>query len=496
MAFDKRKGVKLAGVVLSGSLVLSAPLSVAAQGAETVPETAAHQKEEKTETVVFLNTAPSSDAEKQGPYDGQAVHSMDEVLNLLGEKEEGPAKFEMLSEETRILVLCGETVLSAEEQKIMDELGVLVMTDTEYEAAEKAKAEAEKAKAEAEKKEAEAEKKEADNKADQNTAAGAELQEPVIPPAAAGTEEPPAFLWEAPQVILSGSDKSPAKDTRETVEEEAELNSDETTVDAAEKEAEDKGSIGTSGILLPGFSAPTGVVDEAASEEENSETADKNEAADKTEVTDKEAAEETEITDKKAAADKTEATEDIADSAEDSEATDEEEVEDVVEEEVVYTLFALFNEAEPFNEVADTEAEDLNPMVVDAELESEETSVEVPSVLALPGTDLVGGGTSGVGGGSKPSTPSKPSQPAQTPSSSGSSSAGSSSSGNTATGNTSAGTQTPAPAPQNTTSSGKPVIQTGDASNRTLWGLSAGISGAMAAYFAVQWRKLKNALSK
>lgn len=449
MAFDKRKGVKLAGVVLSGSLVLSAPLSVAAQGAETVPETAAHQKEEKTETVVFLNTAPSSDAEKQGPYDGQAVHSMDEVLNLLGEKEEGPAKFEMLSEETRILVLCGETVLSAEEQKIMDELGVLVMTDTEYETAEKAKAEAEKAKAEAEKKEAEAEKKEADNQADQNTAAGAELQEPVIPPAAAGTEEPPSFLWEAPQVILSGSDKSPAKDTRETVEEEAELNSDETTVDAAEKEA----------------------------------------------------AEETEDTDKEAAADKTEATEDIADSAEDSEATDEEEVEDVVEEEVVYTLFALFNEAEPFSEVADTEAEDLNPMVVDAELESEETSVEVPSVLALPGTDLVGGGTSGVGGGSKPSTPSKPSQPAQTPSSSGSSSAGSSSagsssSGNTATGNTSAGTQTPAPAPQNTTSSGKPVIQTGDASNRTLWGLSAGISGAMAAYFAVQWRKLKNALSK
>lgn len=406
MTFDRKNGAKLAGVVLSGTLVLGGVVPVAAQLPEKVQETAGHQTEEKEEVIVFLNTSDLSENEEKGPFDEQAVQSLEEALAQFGiTDEEKPQNSDEKKEQSLILVLCGETELSKEDNDLLAEYEISIMNEDSYQEMLKAREAAEKEKEE--------EKKETTLP---------EIPQLVVP----GTEEKadteettPPPIWIAPQITITNPVESPA-------------------VNAGEATTED-----------------------TASEETITEETDE----DVTEVI-------------PVVSEQEEITEEVA--------------------EPVYTLFSFFALDDGSEETAEVvPEEEITAMALEssetAEIETtEEEIVEEshPVLFALPGIDLVGNGTSGVGGGSKPSsskpssntTPSKPSSNATT---SGSSASGSSSTGSSVS-------NTPAVSvPQTVKPSNPGVIQTSDSSNRTLWGLSAGISGAMAAFFAAQWRKLR-----
>lgn len=454
MSYNRKNSVKFASAVLTGALVLTGAVPAAAQTPDSNLETEAATAEVK-EKIVFLSTADA----KESHYREQAVHSMEEALAQFEDaKKEDPAKAEPIQKEKKILILCTGTEVSDEEKKELEEKEISLMTEADYEAALKAKEEA--AKKEAEK----------EIVVEVPVIAGPVAEEPVIESPA--VEEPaedsaPSFIWKAPEIHNDTPSKEEGAQT-------AEQNKDDSST----------------GILLPGFSLPSGVTKEepAAETEKEKESADKTESETSADAEVKDDAES-----EKEAKDGVETETEVED---DADAEKEAEAEET--EEVVFNLFAFFDEELVVDSV---EEENVAPVMLAAEsadtteknplVEKEENSAtveETPSVMLLPGIDLVGNGTSGVGGGSKPS-----SQTGSTPS--GNTSTGNTSTGNTASNSTvgngsgsSSGTKTPAPAPA---APQRGIVQTGDASNRPFWGLTAGISGAMAAYFAAQWRRFR-----
>lgn len=449
MTFDRKNGVKLAGVVLSGTLVLGGVVPVAAQLPENVQEAARHQTEEKEEVIVFLNTSGLSDHEEKGPFDEQAVQSLEEAFALFGITDEEepqktePQKTEEEKEQSLILVLCGKTELSEEENVLLAEREISIMTEDSYQEMLKAREAAEK----------------------EEEKSLPEIPQLILP----GTEEKvnteetaPPPIWIAPQITITNPVGSPAE-TAEENPADIPLWTEPGTETPAETPSEEAPSEFT-GVLLPGFSIPSGEqsgteVKEEPTEEETvpEETAPVEEVPEETPFV----------------PEQEETTEEV--------------------EEPVYTLFSFFSLDDGADETAEVIPEDeLTAMALEssetAEIETAESETleeSHPVLFALPGIDLVGNGTSGVGGGSKPAPTPAPSRPATNPTPSGSSASGSSSAGSSVS-------NTPAVSvPQTVKPSNPGIIQTGDASNRTLWGLSAGISGAMAAFFAAQWRKLR-----
>lgn len=453
MSFDKKSSVKFASAVLTGALVLGGAYPVAAETPGNNLETEAAETEAK-EKVVFLAIAE----EKESHFAGDAVHSLEEALAQFGDqenqKEEGPAKFEPIQNVKKILVLCTGTEVSDEEKKLIEEEGISLMSEADYEAAQKAKEEA--AKKEAEKEiEKEIEKEEVVE------------TETVIDPVVeeADQQTTGSLIWEKPQ----SSADTQAKEEIPQI--------------SVKDEVAPQNPV-------KGETAPqTSVKEETAAGTSAAQT-DANKA-------DKEQTTLDITTDNRK--EETETAEDEAESA-DQEVEKETEATEVV----VYDLFAMFGVEETVVERTSAEevvpamlsaetadAEDVNPLV-----EKEETSdltEETPSVMLLPGIDLVGNGTSGGSNkpASKPTTPSGSTTGSNTGSSTaaGNSSSGSGNSSASSAPATSAGASKPSSTAAAVTGTG--TVKTGDASNRPFWGLSAGISAAMAAYFVAQWRRFR-----
>ncbi len=512
MAYNRNNSVRLAGVVLSGTLALAGAVPAAAQTTGPALEAEAHQEDEKQETVAYLlKEGDQSDSD----FVQQAVSSFEEVWKIFS-AEEGDEDAE--AESVKILVLCGSTSLTEEELHRLAELQVTVVTEAAYQAAledEESDQEEDEVPASEIKETEQVQEEQKTDTADhsvQNSSDTDQVEElPVlIIPGTEQVQEEKPFIWEAPKIILK-----PAKQQDTTVDagETAGADSAEQAADQSESAAEstavpfepvitdtaEQQSSSQTGILLPGFSVPTGVTEEQADSETEIETVEESEdaaadeaddAAAETEdaATDEagDAAAETEDAATDEAGDAAVETEDAAtDEAGDAESDSAEEADETEEVEVIYNLFSLFTTDESFNlaeskitaaaeipeavdETADTEtadASDTNPLV---ETETEETQTIV--LMSLPGIDLVGGGTSSVGGGTSgsSSTGSASSGTGSTSgSNTGSSSSGKGTSSSSSTGSTS-GSST------GSTSSGKGTSSSGSAGSTS--GSSAGSS--------------------
>ncbi len=552
MAYNRNNSVRLAGVVLSGTLALAGAVPAAAQTTGPALEAEAHQEDEKQETVAYLlKEGDQSDSD----FVQQAVSSFEEVWKIFS-AEEGDEDAE--AESVKILVLCGSTSLTEEELHRLAELQVTVVTEAAYQAAledEESDQEEDEVPASEIKETEQVQEEQKTDTADhsvQNSSDTDQVEElPVlIIPGTEQVQEEKPFIWEAPKIILK-----PAKQQDTTVDagETAGADSAEQAADQSESAAEstavpfepvitdtaEQQSSSQTGILLPGFSVPTGVTEEQADSETEIETVEESEDAAADEADD--AAAETEDAATDEAGDAAVETEDAAtDEAGDAESDSAEEADETEEVEVIYNLFSLFTTDESFNlaeskitaaaeipeavdETADTEtadASDTNPLV---ETETEETQTIV--LMSLPGIDLVGGGTSSVGGGTSgsSSTGSASSGTGSTSgSNTGSSSSGKGTSSSSSTGSTSGSSTGSTSSGKGTSSSGSAgstsgssagsssgnstasgssaaaqaadsarpgMVQTGDSSRRNLWGVSAGVSGLLAGLFTLQWKK-------
>lgn len=529
MAFNRKNGVKLAGVVLSGTLVLAGTVPAgAAQVSGQTQEEAAHRTEEQKEIVVFLNTADSEEQKEKGSSDKQAVHSLEEALAALGTGEEEPEVKKY--EGKRLLVLCGGTELSEEETALLAEKGIRLLSESDYQSFLTAEKKEESPKKEEENSgdnEAEDEEPAAgENVSAADAAEGKQTEAAAVEAVAAETAEEPQtenlpgadvseeqeenqteqpFLWQSPEIAVSVSEDTAGlfpgvtADSRENTESEADDFAAESeaskTVESLifNPELNTGKESASAGILLPGFSIPTGSF-------------------------------ETEDTDR----DMSDTEEGLFEETISSDLNGE-----IQEDQVVYSMFSMFRtdvplqlleaeqpaaaeEADLLSETAD--AEETNPLTDTADTEespepTDASDTEAPMILfSLAGTDLVGRGTSGVGSGSstssgnstggsgKGSSTGKTSSGSSTgKTSTGNSTAGSSSVSTgssgiaSGTGNSagSAGTAASSASAQPFAPAAKGIVQTGDSSHRTLWGLTAGMSGILAAFFAAQWRKFR-----